>query len=447
MSGENEFHVGKKKRHVICMASDFFYPNTGGVEEHIYNLSQCLMKRGHKVVVITHSYGNRIGIRYLTSGLKVYYLPIRVFYNQTVLPTMVSNIPLIRYVLIREQIEIVHGHSAFSVIAHEVSIIGKLLGLKTVFTDHSLFGFADTSAVLTNKYMQMCLCECDHCICVSHIGKENTVLRAKVKAHKVSVIPNAVDAYSFTPDPSQRDPNFVTIVMVSRLVYRKGVDLMAAVIADMCPKYPNLRFIIGGDGPKMWLLQEVREQRGLQHCVTLLGSLKHAEVRNVLVKGDIFLNTSLTEAYCMAIVEAAACGLKVVSTKVGGIPEVLPENMIYLTEPKVPSLVEGIELAMKDIQKGKIICPFECNKKIRNMYNWMDITRRTEIVYDKISLNKNRCLGLQLKSYSTCGVWPFMLLITLTYLLLQLCEKIHKRKNIDLARDLNLIANTKDKLL
>lgn len=53
------------------MVSDFFYPNMGGVEEHIFNLSQCLMGRGHKVVVLTHSYGDRIGIRYMTNGLKV----------------------------------------------------------------------------------------------------------------------------------------------------------------------------------------------------------------------------------------------------------------------------------------------------------------------------------------------------------------------------------------
>lgn len=109
-------------------------------------------------------------------------------------------------------------------------------------------------------------------------------------------------------------------------------------------------------------MEEIRERYCLQDRVTLLGSLKHSEVRDVLVKGDIFLNTSLTEAYCMAIVEAASCGwvkililleskmsfsnglcfsLKVVSTKVGGIPEVLPDDLIYLTEPTVPSLIQG----------------------------------------------------------------------------------------------------------
>lgn len=124
------------------MASDFFFPNMGGVEEHIFNLSQCLLKNGHKVIVLTHSYGDRKGIRYMTGGLKVYYLPIHTFYNQCILPTMMCNIPLLRYILIREQIDIVHGHSAFSALAHEVMFVGKLMGLRVrvsispIFSSH-----------------------------------------------------------------------------------------------------------------------------------------------------------------------------------------------------------------------------------------------------------------------------------------------------------------------
>ncbi len=53
------------------MISDFFFPNMGGVENHIYQLSQCLIARGHKVVVVTHSYGDRTGVRYLSNYLKV----------------------------------------------------------------------------------------------------------------------------------------------------------------------------------------------------------------------------------------------------------------------------------------------------------------------------------------------------------------------------------------
>lgn len=55
------------------MVSDFFYPNMGGVESHIYQLSQCLIELGHKVIIVTHFYKNRNGVRYMTNGLKVNY--------------------------------------------------------------------------------------------------------------------------------------------------------------------------------------------------------------------------------------------------------------------------------------------------------------------------------------------------------------------------------------
>lgn len=152
------------------MISDFFYPNSGGVESHIFQLSQCLINYGHKVIVLTHSYGDRKGIRFMSRGLKVYYLPFAVIYNQCTLPTLFASLPLIRSILIREQINIVHCHSAFSSMAIESLIHGKLLGLTTIFTDHSLFGFADVSAIITNQLLGMSLIFANAVICVSHVG-------------------------------------------------------------------------------------------------------------------------------------------------------------------------------------------------------------------------------------------------------------------------------------
>ncbi|XP_046832589.1 phosphatidylinositol N-acetylglucosaminyltransferase subunit A isoform X2 [Vespa velutina] len=348
---------------------------------------------------------------------------------------MICSIPLIRYILIREEIEIIHGHSAFSALAHEGMLIGRLMGLKTVFTDHSLFGFADASAILTNKFLEISLADCNHCICVSHIGKENTVLRAKVHKEKVSVIPNAVDTMLFTPDINKRNNDFITIVVVSRLVYRKGVDLLAHVIPEICSRHKNVNFLIGGDGPKRWLIEEIRERNLLQHRVTLLGSLEHAQVKHVLNKGHIFLNTSLTEAYCMAIVEAASCGLQVVSTKVGGIPEVLPPDLIYLVEPTVSDLIKGLEQAMSDYMKGNISHPFDVHRRISLFYNWFNISKRTEIVYNLVSNEAKKNLGQQLTSYIQSGVLPYLLVVSLCYIILKILEYMVPRKYIDIVKD------------
>ena len=119
-------------------------------------------------------------------------------------------------------------HGARSALANEAVLHARTLGLKAVFTDHSLFGFADASSILTNKTLQFTLADACHTICVSHTSKQNTVLRADVapercaasaasthaptrvrlahawRRRSVSVIPNAVDAARFTPDPAQR---------------------------------------------------------------------------------------------------------------------------------------------------------------------------------------------------------------------------------------------------
>jgi len=72
--------------------------------------------------------------------------------------------------------------------------------------------------------------------------------------------------------------------------------------------------------------------------VELLGEIPNDKVCQVLNRGHIFLNTSLTETFCLSNLEAASCGLLVVSTNVGGIPEVLPPGMAYLAKPDHYSL-------------------------------------------------------------------------------------------------------------
>jgi phosphatidylinositol glycan class A protein len=62
--------------------------------------------------------------------------------------------------------------------------------LQVVFTDHSLFGFADAASIATNKLIKAVLADVQHVICVSHTSKENTVLRACLHPAAVSVIPN-----------------------------------------------------------------------------------------------------------------------------------------------------------------------------------------------------------------------------------------------------------------
>ncbi|RHY46340.1 hypothetical protein DYB34_008800 [Aphanomyces astaci] len=376
----------------IAMCCDFFYPRLGGVEMHIWSLSQCLIRRGHKVIVITHQTdgpNKRQGIRYMTNNLKVYYLPLVPMVDNVTLPTFAGGFGLFRTVLIRERIQIVHGHQATSAFMHECILQAKTMGYKAIYTDHSLFGFADAASIHLNKVMKFTLSDIDHAICVSHTCKENLVLRASLDPSIVSTIPNAVDASKFTPSSSAtpsppldplRDP--ITVVIISRLVYRKGIDLVGKTIELVCARCPNVKFLIGGDGNKRLLLEEMREKCQLHDRVTLWGAVPHEHVRHVLTQGHIFLNSSLTESFCIAILEAAACGLFVVSTRVGGVPEVLPPDMIRFSKDITPedladAVVESIPLLAK-------VDKTDFHDRVETMYNWYDVAERTERVYRNV---------------------------------------------------------------
>eukprot|EP00160_Parvularia_atlantis_P004930 Unigene14190_Nuclearia_a/m.42825 Unigene14190_Nuclearia_a/g.42825 ORF Unigene14190_Nuclearia_a/g.42825 Unigene14190_Nuclearia_a/m.42825 type:complete len:470 (-) Unigene14190_Nuclearia_a:47-1456(-) len=439
-------HTGCRRRRAratmtrlsICMVSDFFYPNVGGVESHQYQLAQCLIKRGHKVVIVTHHYGNRSGVRYLSNGVKVYHLPVFVLTQSASIPTLYGLFPVLRNIFVRERVDLVHGHQAFSSLCHEAVLHARTMGIRACFTDHSLFGFADASSIITNKLLKYALSDIDHVICVSHTSKENTVLRAALNPTMVSVIPNAVDASDFTPDPSQRDPRKITIVVLSRLVYRKGIDLLVSVIPKICRMYDNVHFLIGGDGPKRIDLDQMRETHMLHDRVELIGEVKHSEVRNVLVKGNIFLNTSLTEAFCIAIVEAVSCGLLVVSTKVGGVPEVLPQHMIVMAKPDVDELVAAIGQALVQVND---VVPERFHQEARKMYSWSNVAERTEKVYQRMMKTQPAPLIERLRRYYGCGVWAgkiFCVMVAIDYIIYVVLEWLSPRDDVDIAPDFPL---------
>lgn len=345
--------------------------------------------------------------------------------------------PLVRDILIREKVDICHGHQATSNFTHIAMTYARLMGITTVYTDHSLFGFGDAACIHINKVLKCMLSDLPHAICVSNTNKENLILRAAIRPEDVSVIPNAVDTSRFVPDPSKRPlaPR-INIVVISRMTYRKGVDLLIDIIPPICDQYPHVHWLVGGDGPKFLDLEQMIERNKLHERVELLGRVEHSHVRDVLVKGHIFLNCSLTEAFCIAIVEAASCGLCVVSTNVGGVPEVLPPHLIRLADPRADTLSDALSQAIEhDIPVNE---PMKVHNQVKDMYSWYHVAQRTQRVYE-ISMNTPKpSLKDRLRIYLTVG--PFSGLVALVYamaeyLIYLLLEIIYPRGNIEEAID------------
>ncbi|KAL1730435.1 glycosyltransferase family 4 protein [Schizophyllum commune] len=401
----------------IAMVGDFFHPNVGGVENHIYMLGAQLLARGHKVIVITHSHrsrsgaggdGDRVGIRWLLPGLKVYHIPFPPIANSATLPNFFTFLPYFRTIVLREHIQLVHAHASLSSLGHEALLHAHLLGVRTVFSDHSLFGFEDAASILTNKLLVGTLKNVDAVICVSHTGRENTVLRGQLF------------------EPREDDPTALTV--------RNDVYVIPnALVADHFVPDPPTSTDISGTGPKLIDLLQMREKHRLQDRIELLGPVAHGDVLSHLRRGHIFLNTSLTEAFGIAILEAACAGLYVVSTRVGGVPEILPEDMICFAEPEEDDVVRAIARAVRHIQAGAHD-PLRAHARVRTFYDWAAVTGRTEHVYRAVMAAPGRDLMERMRRNLSLGPWFGMIqviILVVDCLFFLVLEWLIPREDID----------------
>lgn len=212
-----------KKSYNILIASDFVIPARGGIETHGYQLAQSLINLGHKVVFVTNQYRfERNGVRHFDNGLKIYYLPVKPYLNgNDSFFTWWNSIPIFRQIIIREKIDILHGHMSTSIICFQAITTAQLLGVKTVQTEHSLFNFADAASINLNKIIKWTYRDLDACIAVSAACKDNMCLRAKIDPHRVFTIQNAVNTDLFKPSPTRTyiksDQDTINIVYISRL--------------------------------------------------------------------------------------------------------------------------------------------------------------------------------------------------------------------------------------
>jgi phosphatidylinositol glycan class A protein len=431
----------------VCLISDFFFPNIGGVESHIYYVAYCLKELGHKVIVLTINRPNinLTGIRYISNGIKVYYLPCmvqRLANGYIIFPTQTGLlILLIRNILIREEIDLVHGHQGTSTLGMVGLWTANSMNIPYIMTEHSLFDFDDKAAIHLNNlyeiYSSICISKI---ICVSNTVRENFILRTNVGIEKTCVIPNALDSTIFrkkTVGPKLlKKPNTVRIVVLSRMTFRKGMDLLMELLPVICKKYKNVEFLICGDGEKKSMILNLVKEFKIENQVKFLGFTKIERVPEILSSGDIFLNPSVSEAFCIAILEAAACGAYVLTTNVGGISEILPHDFLTLSNPTSEDLIRNL---CKILDEKIYLKKQNYNEFISEYYNWHRVAAQTLEVYIEVLKNYKKKSIFEMVSKTL--IWrPSFLFVILLLLLNKLIifiyslffptHKIQKAKNV-----------------
>jgi glycosyltransferase involved in cell wall biosynthesis len=137
------------------------------------------------------------------------------------------------------------------------------------------------------------------------------------------------------------DPVYIGTVGNLRPVKNQTLLLQAA--QQVCARYSNVRVVIIGDGPLREQLIRTAEELGIHKQVRLLGA--RSEIPELLNALDIFVLPSLSEGLPMSVLEAMACGLPVVATRVGGITEVVVHGHTGLLVPSqaVQQLAAALE--------------------------------------------------------------------------------------------------------
>ena len=176
-----------------------------------------------------------------------------------------------------------------------------------------------------------------------------------IEPGKVSVVYNGVDGSIFgirSAAEARRElglPSEANIVLfVGRLHRDKGLaELISAEVIDVCERM-DAQVAIVGEGPDRAHLEEQIRARSLQRRVRLLGQMAPAQVSQWMAAANCLCLPSYAEGQPNVILEALACGIPVVATRVGGIPELVNERTGVLVEPRDPSgLARGLEAALR----------------------------------------------------------------------------------------------------
>jgi glycosyltransferase involved in cell wall biosynthesis len=176
-----------------------------------------------------------------------------------------------------------------------------------------------------------CARRADLVCCLSEFSREDISQAYRIAPSKLLVTYAGVDT-SFRPAdrPSERaDPAHPSLLFCGRLDgprEQKGVDILLRSVPLVLQKH-NVRLRIVGTGPRLAQYRELAQDLGIGTHVEFVGFVEHDQMPGYYQQADLFVLPSRRESFGLVLAEAMSCGLPVVATTVGAIPEVVDDGV------------------------------------------------------------------------------------------------------------------------
>lgn len=336
----------------------------GGTENVVLQLCEILTGKVNKIIVC--SSGGVHEKKLQEMGIKHYLIPDITSKNPM---DMLKSCRLIKSIIDKEQITIVHSHHRMAAFYAELvaprSVV-KVANAHNTFTDKKEL----TQLAYRNTKV----------VAVGEMVKKNLIDYFEISKEQVCVIHNAVKPFDGKIVPveilyMEHAKGNVLIGNIGRLSEQKGMTYFIEAAKITAKAHPEARFIIVGDGEEKEQLQAQVKVKGLQDKVLFLGYRN--DIQNVMSQLDFVVLSSLWEGLPLTPIEAYSVGKTVIGTAVDGTPEIIRDGVDgYLVEPRNP--VQLAEKMNKLIENPRIRSEMETQamKRYQDEFSFEKLSKR-----------------------------------------------------------------------
>jgi glycosyltransferase involved in cell wall biosynthesis len=257
-----------------------------------------------------------------------------------------------------------------------------------LFTEHGRF-YPDLASTKRRWFNRVMTSRRDRLVAVGDAVRQALIKNEGLPGERIEIIYNGVRTSPVQLTDVQRsalrrelgvgDEEFV-VIQVARLDSIKDHSTALKAVCLAAGQYPALCLALVGDGPEREHIEQLIAELGLQHRVQMLGQRR--DVPDLLAAADAFLLSSLSEGIPVTIIEAMAAGLPVASTKVGGVPEVIDDEVTGLLAPagdaaKLAAAI--VRLATDETLRTKLAA--NGKKRAENRFSEAEMVQRYDCIY------------------------------------------------------------------